>query len=217
MPYILHDGPAGAGHRLIIAHGAGTGIESPFMESMTALVVARGFAVTRFEFAYMAARRTGGPRRPAPKAELLIAEFDEIVRASLKSQPPAQTLIIGGKSLGGRVASLIADDAFRAGHVAGLICLGYPFHPPGQPEKRRTAHLEHLACPALIVQGVRDPFGNRTEIEALTLSPALQLHWIADGDHDFGPRGNSGLTRKGNLSAAADAVAAFAAGLEPRP
>ena len=186
------------------------------MESMTALVVARGFAVTRFEFAYMAARRTGGPRRPAPKAELLIAEFDEIVRASLKSQPPAQTLIIGGKSLGGRVASLIADDAFRAGHVAGLICLGYPFHPPGQPEKRRTAHLEHLACPALIVQGVRDPFGNRTEIEALTLSPALQLHWIADGDHDFGPRGNSGLTRKGNLSAAADAVAAFAAGLEPR-
>ena len=74
---------------------------------------------------------------------------------------------------------------------------------------RSTAHLEALGCPALIVQGERDPFGNRAEVEAMTLSKAIALHWIGDGDHDLGPRGASGFTRKGNLALAADAVAAF--------
>jgi predicted alpha/beta-hydrolase family hydrolase len=77
------------------------------------------------------------------------------------------------------------------------------------PEKLRTAHLEHLGCPALIIQGERDPFGSRKEVEAYTLSRALQFAWIGDGDHDLGPRGGSGFTRKGNLAAAADAIAAF--------
>ena len=124
---------------------------------------------------------------------------------------PGAPLLIGGKSMGGRVASLVADDLYAAGRIAGLVCLGYPFHPPGRPDQLRTAHLEHLACPALIVQGERDPFGSRAEVEAMRLSLAIRFHWAGDGDHDLGPRGGSGFTRKGNLAAAADAVAAFAA------
>jgi predicted alpha/beta-hydrolase family hydrolase len=93
------------------------------------------------------------------------------------------------------------------------VCLGYPFHPPNRPDELRTAHLETLTCPTLIIQGERDPFGTRTEVEAMRLSPAIRFHWASDGDHDLGPRGGSGFTRKGNLAAAADAVAAFAAEL----
>jgi predicted alpha/beta-hydrolase family hydrolase len=122
----------------------------------------------------------------------------------------AAPLLIGGKSMGGRVASLIADEQFAAGAIAGLVCLGYPFHPPRKPEQLRTAHLQAMACPALIVQGERDPFGGRGEVAGYRLSPAIRLHWADDGDHDLGPRGASGFTRKGNLAAAADAVAQFA-------
>ena len=104
-----------------------------------------------------------------------------------------------------------------AGQIAGLVCLGDPFHPPKQPTKLRIAHLERLGCPTLIVQGERDPFGPHAEVEAMLaagrLSPAIRFHWAGDGDHDLGPRGGSGFTRKGNLASAADAVAAFAAAL----
>jgi predicted alpha/beta-hydrolase family hydrolase len=124
--------------------------------------------------------------------------------------PPGQTLLIGGKSMGGRVASLCADTLHAERKIAGLVCLGYPFHPPGKPENLRTAHLQTLRCPALIVQGERDPFGGRSEVEGYGLAPSIDVVWIGDGDHDLGPRGGSGFTRAGNLAAAADAVAAFA-------
>ncbi|MEQ1670173.1 MAG: alpha/beta family hydrolase [Hyphomicrobium sp.] len=209
MTHILENGPENADHRLIIAHGAGAGITSPFLEAIAALVGDQGIAVTRFEFAYMAARRDGGPKRPSPKAEKLTIEYADMIASVRARVPERQKLFIGGKSLGGRVASLIADEQFKAGAISGLVCLGYPFHAPAQPLKLRTAHLEDLSCPALIVQGTRDPFGRRDEVEALKLAPAIQLHWIGDGDHDFGPRGASGFTRKGNLVDAAAAVAGF--------
>lgn len=123
---------------------------------------------------------------------------------------PGQKLIIGGKSLGGRVASLVADELLNVGSISGLVCLGYPFHPPGKPDNLRTAHLERLRCPALIVQGERDPFGSKAEVETYDLSPAIKIVWANDGDHDLGPRGGSGFTRAGNLALAADAVDAFA-------
>lgn len=179
------------------------------------LLAARDIATTAFEFAYMAARRTSGSKRPPPKAEALTAEYRDAVNALTKNRKMAKP-VIGGKSLGGRVASLIADELYAEGKISGLLCLGYPFHPPHMPEKLRTAHLETLKCPALIIQGERDPFGNRAEVEALPLSKSIQLVWMNDGDHDFGPRGRSGFTRKGNLAEAADAVAAFLASL-PQP
>jgi uncharacterized protein len=209
MTFILENGPENASHRLIIAHGAGAGITFPFLEQISELIAGHDFAITRFEFAYMAERRDGGKKRPPPKVDVLTQEYANLISAVTARAPKGQKLCIGGKSLGGRVASMIADEQFRAGQIAGLVCLGYPIHPPGQPDKLRTAHLETLACPALIVQGERDPFGNRAEVERLKLSPKIKLHWIGDGDHDFGPRGASGFTRKGNLLDAANAVAAF--------
>jgi uncharacterized protein len=191
MTNILESGPENASHRLIIAHGAGAGITNPFLEAFTLLISARGIAVTRFEF------------------EKLMPEYAKIVEAIAAKRTKGQKLVIGGKSLGGRVASMIADTCFSEGSITGLVCLGYPFHPPKQPQTWRTQHLIPMQCPTLIVQGERDPFGTRAEIEALALSPAIAFHWIGDGDHDFGPRGASGFTRKGNLANAADAVAAF--------
>jgi predicted alpha/beta-hydrolase family hydrolase len=180
---------------------------------MTKLIAARGISVTSFEFAYMASRRDGAKKRPPPKAEILTSEYRGFVQSLKKRKTSGAKFVIGGKSLGGRVASMISDELYGKGKIAGLVCLGYPFHPPKTPEKLRTAHLEALKCPALIVQGERDPFGSRSEVEALPLSKKIEMVWIGDGDHDFGPRGNSGYTRKGNLVSAADAVAAFIAGL----
>ena len=174
---------------------------SPFLETVSKLLAERGIATIRFEFAYMAARRQGAGRKPPPRAERLMDEY----RAAVAAVPAGAPLIIGGKSMGGRVASMIADELHAAGRIAGLVCLGYPFHPPGRPEQLPTAHLEQLACPALIIQGERDPFGGRGEVEGYELSPAIRIHWVGDGDHDLGPRGASGFTRKGNLAAAADA------------
>jgi len=205
-PRYLTTGPANAPARLLCAHGAGAGMETPFLTAVANLLAERGIATLRFEFAYMAARREGGARKPPPKAERLMDEY----RAAVAGVPSGAPLLIGGKSMGGRVASLVADELYAEGAIAGLVCLGYPFHPPNRPGQLRTAHLEGSACPALIVQGERDPFGPRQEVEAMKLSSAIRFHWAGDGDHDFGPRGGSGFTRKGNLAAAADAVAAFA-------
>jgi len=206
MTKFLITGPKDARVRFLCAHGAGKGMESPFLDTVADLLGERDIAVWRFEFGYMAARRDSGSRKPPPKAERLMDEY----RAAVAELPRGGSVLIGGKSMGGRVASLVADELFGLGRIAGLVCLGYPFHPPNKPEKLRTAHLEALGCPALIVQGERDPFGTRAEVEAFRLSSAIRLHWADDGDHDLGPRGASGFTRKGNLTAAADAIAAFA-------
>jgi predicted alpha/beta-hydrolase family hydrolase len=208
MIELLIEGPE-TGPVLVLAHGAGAGMASPFMTLIAELLAARGIATVRFEFAYMAARRETAKRRPPPKAEKLTTEYEAAIDL-VRRRHPGRPLLIGGKSMGGRVASYVADAAFDRGNVAGLVCLGYPFHPPGKPEQLRTAHLETLRCPALFAQGERDPFGTRKEVEAMTLAPGIAFHWAGDGDHDLGPRGGKGFTRKGNLAAAADAVAAFA-------
>jgi uncharacterized protein len=208
LPY-QHAGPTRPLARLLLAHGAGAGANTPFMAAVANLLAERGIATLRFEFAYMAARRQAGRKKPPPKAERLMDEY----RAAVDGVPTGAPLLIGGKSMGGRVASLVADELHAQGRIAGLVCLGYPFHPPKKPHQLRTSHLIGLACPALIVQGERDPFGSRSEVEALNLSAAIRFHWAGDGDHDLGPAGGSGFTRKGNLATAADAIAAFAKGL----
>jgi uncharacterized protein len=209
IPRYLTTGPGDAAIRFLCAHGAGAGMATPFLQAMARLLGERGVAVLRFEFAYMARRAETGSKGFVPKAERLVDEY----RALVAGAPQGGPLLIGGKSMGGRVASLAADELYSAGQIAGLVCLGYPFHPPKKPDQLRTRHLQGLACPALIVQGERDPFGSRAEVEALRLSSAIRFHWVGDGDHDLGPRGRSGYTRAGNLAAAADAVAAFARGL----
>jgi len=207
MAELLWTGPSDAAATLLLAHGAGAPMDSPFMVLISELLATRGVRVARFEFTYMAARRSGGKRRPPPKAEALDGEM--IAAARQAAAGASGKFAIGGKSMGGRVASHVADQLHQSEEVAGLVCLGYPFHPPNTPERLRVAHLETLVCPTLIIQGERDPFGTRPEVEALTLPEAMRIHWAHDGDHDLGPRGGSGTTRRGNLEAAADAIAGF--------
>lgn len=202
--------------RLLLAHGAGAAMDSPFLEQMAALLAERRIETWRFEFPYMAERRTGGKKRPPPKAETMLEPY-RVAAVAAQGGKPRVPLLIGGKSMGGRIASMLADELHAAKIAAGCVCLGYPFHPPNQPQTWRISHLTGLQAPLLIVQGERDPFGTRAEItdlEARTpLSSRVQFAWIGDGDHDLGPRGGQGFTRKGNLAAAADAVAAFAGSL----
>ncbi|ANT61058.1 alpha/beta hydrolase [Salipiger sp. CCB-MM3] len=209
MDFVM-TGDAAARVTVLLAHGAGAAMDSPFMERIAALLAAQGLRVARFEFAYMAQRREGGSKRPPPKVELLQEEYRAAVQALACDGP----LIIGGKSMGGRVASLIAEDLFAAGRIAGLLCLGYPFHPTGKPEKLRTEHLAALQVPTLICQSTRDPFGTREEVAGYELSERIALHWLEDGDHDLKPRKRvSGLDHEDNLQSAASAVAEWAARL----
>ena len=207
MAGFLFSGPASAATTLVLAHGAGAPMDSPWMETVAAALAAEDIRTARFEFAYMAARRGGQPK-PPPRAERLMDEY----RDALAQLPSGGRVLIGGKSMGGRVASMVADELHAAGRIAGLACLGYPFHPPGQPEKLRTLHLQNLACPALICQGTRDPFGTRDEVTAYKLSPAIAFEWLEDGDHDLKPRKGFG-TQQAHLAQAAAAIARFAAGL----
>lgn len=196
----LFDGPAGRRPALVLAHGAGAGMESPFLTSIAARIGELGWRVARFEFPYMAARRDGSKR--APDSELKLLDTWRTVVAELGG--PGD-VVIGGKSLGGRMASMVADEL----GARGLVCLGYPFHAPGRPDRPRTAHLAGLRTPALVVQGTRDPFGRPEEVAAYALSPAIRLHWMADGDHDLAPRKASGRTRAENWEETAMAVAGF--------
>jgi predicted alpha/beta-hydrolase family hydrolase len=207
MPGFLLTGPADAHATLLLAHGAGAPMDSDWMNAMAGKLAGRGIRIARFEFAYMAARRSG-QRKPPPRAETLLDEY----RAAVASLEPSGRFLIGGKSLGGRVASMVADELFSAGRIAGLVCLGYPFHPPGSPEKLRTAHLENLGCPALICQGTRDPFGSENEVAAYPLSKSISIRW-SPGDHDMKPRKADGLKLGDNLTAVAEAVAGWAGGL----
>lgn len=204
--HLLTDGPLDAQWTLVLAHGAGQGPRSPFMDQITPRLADGGLRVVRFAFRYMVRSSDDGRRRPPDLLAVLIATWRQVV--ALTGADPAR-LVIGGKSMGGRVASLIADEA----GVAGLVCLGFPFHPPGQPVRERAAHLAGLRTPTLICQGERDPFGTREEVAGYALSPAIAFAWISDGEHSFKPRVRSGRTLEDNLEQAAQAVLGFVGGL----
>lgn len=205
MIELVFDGPENARATVALAHGAGAPMDSPFMTEIARGMAGYGIRVARFEFPYMAARRTG--RRPPPdRAPVLVATWREVVErllgpAGRRSSP----IVVAGKSMGGRIASMIADDV----GAAGLICLGYPFRPRGVHKSERVAHLANLTTPTLILQGERDPFGSRAELAEIALSPRVSVAWIPDGDHDFKPRRSSGRTIQDNLALAVSAAADF--------
>jgi len=207
----LFDGPPDSPNVVVLAHGAGGPMDSTFMNRVAAALGERGMRVARFEFPYMRARREGG-RRGAPDRPAVLLES---WKATVGALGGGSRLVIGGKSLGGRIASMVADEV----GARGLVCLGYPFHPPGKPERLRTAHLESLRTPALFVQGTRDPFGSFDDVSSYRLSSAIRMHWIEAGDHSYKAPARSGRTEAGNIDEAIAVVADFVSKLpaaEPR-
>jgi uncharacterized protein len=203
-PEFLLDGPARFDWTVALAHGAGAGMETPFLNAFAAGIAQEGIRVARFEFPYMAQRRETGKGRPPDREPVLRETWLKVV-----GELGPKRLVIGGKSMGGRIASMVADGA----GVAGLVCLGYPFHPVGKLDRLRVEHLRTLSTPTLIVQGTRDPFGNREEVAAYKLSSAISVQWIEDGDHDFKSRKASGRTQRQNWDSAIAGVIAFVQGL----
>lgn len=188
---------------LILAHGAGAPMDSAFMNAMAEQLAQRGIDVLRFEFPYMAQRRVDGGRRPPNPQARLLEKWQEVY-ALVRTQVEGR-LAIGGKSMGGRMASLVADEL----GADALVCLGYPFYASGKPQKPRVAHLAELQTRTLIVQGERDALGNRDTVSGYELSGQIELCWLVAGDHDLKPLKSSGLSHQQHLCSAADRVAAF--------
>src|SRR5262245_43471751 len=164
---------------MVVGHGAGAGQTSPFMVRTAAGLAGRGVAAATFDFPYMSARR-GAPDRPP----VLEGAWRDAIEAA-RAQFPKLPLFIGGKSMGGRIASQVASQG-GVGRLSGLVFLGYPLHPPGNAAKRRDAHLPAIEEPMLFVQGSRDTFGTTDEIRAL--GPSLKqapVHEVVGGDHSF--------------------------------
>jgi len=180
----LIDGDEKATRTFIFAHGAGGPMRSAWMATVARGMSANGIRVVRFEFPYMAAKKKAPDREP-----VLLESWREAIRAHVAPPPSAarrskndeggRATFIGGKSMGGRMASMVADEM----NVRGLVCFGYPFHPPGKPDRLRTKHLETLKTPALILQGTRDPFGSPQDVAGYKLSPTIRVEWLEGGDH----------------------------------
>ena len=180
------------------------------MDRIAKGVAAAGWRVVRFEFSYMAARRETGTRRPPDRTPVLLDTWRRVV-----ADFGADTLVIGGKSLGGRMASMIADEA--AGARAGLPRLSRSIRPAGRTGCARRI-WKALETPALILQGERDPFGRADEVPCYTLSETISLAWLPDGDHSFKPRKASGHTEESNLALAVGTdlqVSGRAGGVKP--
>jgi uncharacterized protein len=203
MAALLIDGPKTAAKSFLFAHGAGAPMDSPFMQRVAEGLAASGVRVIRFEFPYMQRRRKTGKGGAPDPPRILMQSFHD----AIESAGGGRKLVIGGKSMGGRIASMVADEAA----VRGVVCLGYPFHPPGKLEKTRTKHLETLQTPTLILQGTRDSLGRAEEISGYRLSPAIRIEWLEDGDHSFKPRARSGRTEADNVRAAIALAAEFIA------
>ena len=184
----------------IFAHGAGAGMDHEFMQSVAKGLAFKGVRVIRFDFPYMIKRAEDGKRRPPDRAPKLLEAYQEIIE-----QCDADKLVIGGKSMGGRMASHLSE----VDKVAAMACLGFPFHPPGKPEKYKGEHLAELAKPCLILQGERDTFGKREEFADFNLSDSIRVEFIPDGDHSFKPRKSSGYTEQQNIALTVEKLSAF--------
>ncbi|MET1254354.1 alpha/beta fold hydrolase [Aliikangiella maris] len=201
--------------KILLAHGAGANKDSDWMQQMDQLISAKDLTVFRFDFPYMRQRLIDGKRRPPDRMPRLIDDFNQQIKQLKESQRllPTDKLILAGKSMGGRVASLLATESapdFKLEFkISGLIAFGFPFHPANKPEKFRGEHLAHISIPTLILQGERDSMGKPNEIEGHALSKQVCVEYLADGDHSFKPRVKSGLTLADNLQTAADKVADF--------
>lgn len=186
--------------RLLLAHGAGAGMDHPFLARLSELLAGADIEVVRFNFPYMIAMAESGKRRPPDRAPQLLDHW-----RSMMARFAHPRLFLAGKSMGGRMAAELADES----GAAGLVLLGYPFHPVGKPERWRGEVLKSIQTPTLLLQGERDSFGSRAELVDFPFSARVSRHWIPDGDHSFVPRKASGRDEAANLSLAAGLITRF--------
>jgi predicted alpha/beta-hydrolase family hydrolase len=196
-----------AGITVVLGHGAGANQASGFMRMFAKGLVGRGLDVMTFNFIYMEQGRSVPDQKPK-----LEACFRAVIHTALKQKKLKQNrLVIGGKSMGGRIASQVmaeeGKEAF-ADEVAGLVFLGYPLHPPGQSSKLRVEHLEHIHKPMLFVQGTRDALGTPEEIQPYikNLRPAAKIYSIEGGDHSFKAPKKFGLSPEQIFERAMDEI-----------
>ena len=203
---VIREGAHDAPVRILLAHGAGAGMEHDFLARLSALLAGPDIEVVRFNFPYMSKRVLDGKRRPPDRQPVLLAHWRQVVKDF--AQP---RLFLAGKSMGGRMAAELYQDGGDEMDAAGLIVLGYPFHPPAKPDAWRGEVLKQITTPTLLLQGERDTFGSRAELADFPFSPAVSVHWLTDGDHGFKPRKASGLGEQDNLREAAERIRAFVA------
>ena len=185
----------------VFAHGAGAGKDSDFMQDVAAKLAEQGINVVRFNFPYMQKSAETGKKRPPDRAPVLEQTFLDVVDGLDEALP----IFIGGKSMGGRMSTLILSKS----KAKAAMCFGYPFHPPGKPEKLRTEHLQDMDKPVLILQGERDTFGNQLEVNEYVLSEAVETRFFKDGDHSLKPRKASGLTQEQHINSAVEQCVSF--------
>jgi len=205
----IHRAAEPVGATVLLAHGAGAGQRHPFMIDMVQRLTARGLDVMTFDFLYMAA----GRKIPDRIAVLEATWHAAIAVARARAGLPTARLYLAGKSMGGRIASMVAaqDPALP---VQGLVLLGYPLHPPKQPSVRRDQHLPAIRIPMLFVQGTRDELGDGDELRAVTRKlPGATLHLVKGGDHSLRlPKREGPESQERALAGAADAIASFVRG-----
>ncbi len=208
MP-VIWSGPKSADNLIILAHGAGAPMDTDVMNFFADTLAEQSIRVLRFEFPYMALRREGNGRRPPNPQDILLTSWRQIIEeCRLSHEGP---IYIGGKSMGGRMATMIADEE----DVQGAFCLGYPFYAPGKEDKPRIEHLLTLKTPTLILQGERDVMGSKEVVSKYQLSNRINIHWLNDGDHSFKPRKKSEYTEDGNLDEGLNEMKNFIQSLSP--
>ncbi|MFB2830047.1 alpha/beta fold hydrolase [Aeromonas jandaei] len=204
MHEVIREGAVDAPVRILLAHGAGAGMEHAFLAELSRLLAGPDIEVVRFNFPYMSKRAQDGKRRPPDRQPVLLAHLREVVREFAHPR-----LFLAGKSMGGRMAAEISDEIYCEMNAAGLLILGYPFHPPARPDRWRGEVLKQIKTPTLLLQGERDTFGSRVELADFPFSSAVSVHWLTDGDHGFKPRKSSGLCEQDNLQQAASRIRQF--------
>ncbi|ATL91633.1 alpha/beta hydrolase [Aeromonas sp. CU5] len=203
---VLREGAVDAPVRILLAHGAGAGMDHGFLAQLSRLLAGPEIEVVRFNFPYMTKRAQDGKRRPPDRQPLLLEHWRQMVREFAHPR-----LFLAGKSMGGRMAAELYHDGSDAMNAAGLLILGYPFHPPAKPDRWRGDVLKQIKVPTLLLQGERDTFGSRAELAEFPFSPNVSVHWLTDGDHGFKPRKVSGVSEQENMQYAADTIKHFVA------
>ncbi|WP_324043076.1 alpha/beta fold hydrolase [Aeromonas dhakensis] len=211
MHEVIREGAVDAPVRILLAHGAGAGMEHAFLAELSRLLAGPDIEVVRFNFPYMSKRALDGKRRPPDRQPVLLDHWHQMIKAFAHPR-----LFLAGKSMGGRMAAELYQESEDEMNAAGLLILGYPFHPPAKPDRWRGEVLKQIKTPTLLLQGERDTFGTRAELADFPFSSAVSVHWLTDGDHGFKPRKSSGASEQGNLCQAAERIKDFIATIPAR-